>query len=77
MRAQIDCRQGDLEQYENGALERLGLADKREDGSVMRRVGRGVEQREFWYRSHRLCEPIDGLFATSLAHVRYAFDHVD
>ncbi len=36
---QVDGRHGLLEQREHGRFERGGVADQREDGSVVRRVG--------------------------------------
>ncbi len=74
VRPQIDVRHGAREDRENRGFDPRGIADKSEDRSVMRWIGRMVEEPHAGDRTDRVGDPRDDLGAPPFADVRNALD---
>ena len=75
MRAEIDRADRFREEREDGGLQRRGVTREREHGSVVRPVGRIVEQPRAIHVPNRRGEPLDDVAAPPFTHVRNALDH--
>ena len=74
VRAEIDVGDRALEQRQHRPLDAVRVAGEREDRSVVRRVGRVVEQADAAHRADRGGHRRDDLGTPPFADVRNAFD---
>ena len=72
--SKIDLRHRACEEGEDRLLNGVCGADKGKDGSVVRDIGRMVEQPDAVRRLNNLCHSSDDVQATSFADVRHALD---
>ena len=73
--AKVDAANGYGKEPQDGVPEGVRVADHREDGSVVRRVGAGVEQTNAGSGGYGVGELAEDVRAAAFADVGYGFDH--